>query len=271
MKKQIISVLATSFLALSLNAAVFATVDGEEITDQDVQAILAQMPQLAQGGITPEVKKQIIDQAIDRKLLAKEAMKSGIEKEKDFQDALVEVKKNLALEVWMKKAYDNVKVSDAEIKDYYEKNKEKLIDPKQAKARHILVKTEEEAKEIIASMKGLKDKALLDKFAEIAKTQSIDTGTGANGGDLDWFQERMMVPEFSKAAFGLKNGEMTQTPVKTMYGYHVILTEDHKGGATVKFEDAKARIQNGLHMEKFRATVSTKAQELKKSAKIIMK
>jgi parvulin-like peptidyl-prolyl isomerase len=270
MKKQIIGVLATAFLGLSLNAAVFATVDGEEVTDQDIQALLAQMPQLAQGGITPEMKKQIIDQAIDRKLLAAQAIKSGIEKEKDFQDALVEVKKNLALEVWMKKAYENVKVSDKEIKEYYDKNQDKLVEPKQAKARHILVKTEEEAKAIIAGLKNLKDEALLNKFIEEAKAKS--TGPSApNGGDLGWFNERGMVPEFSKAAFGLKKGEMTQAPVKTMYGYHVILTEDQKGGSKVSFEDAKPRIQNGLHMEKFRETVSAKAQELRKSAKIIIK
>lgn len=269
MKKQIISVLAAATLSISLNAAVFATVDGEQVTDQDIQAILSQMPQLAQGGITPELKKQIIDQAIDRKLLAKNAIKSGIEKEKEFQDALVEVKKNLALEVWMKKAYDNVEISDKEIKEYYDKNQDKLIEPKQAKARHILVKTEDEAKAIIASLKSLKGEALLNKFIETAKEKSTGP-SGPNGGDLGWFNERGMVPEFSQAAFGLKNGEMTQAPVKTMYGYHVILTEEQKGGSKVKFEEAKARIKNGIHMEKFRQNVSNKAQELRKSAKITL-
>ncbi|MBE0492044.1 MAG: peptidylprolyl isomerase [Sulfurospirillum sp.] len=270
MKKQILSIVTASFLALSLNAAVFATVDEDEINDQDMQAILAQMPQLAQGGITPDVKKQIIDQAIDRKLLAKEAMKSGIEKDKAFQEALVEVKKNLALEVWMKKVYDNVVVSEADIKKYYDENKNKLVDPKQIKARHILLKTQEDAKAVIAELKGLSGKALNDKFIELAKAKS--TGPSApNGGDLGWFNERMMVPEFSQAAFALKDGAMTQTPVKTSFGHHVILKEESKGGGVVKYEEAKERIKNGLHMEKFRVSVSDKAQELRKTAKIIIK
>ncbi|DAB34405.1 MAG TPA: peptidylprolyl isomerase [Sulfurospirillum sp. UBA12182] len=271
MKKQILSALAIATLGLSLNAAVYATVDGEEVTDKDMQMLMSQMPpQMFQNGVSPEMKKKLVDQAIDQKLLSKEAIQSGVEKEKEFQLALEELKKSIALDVWMKKVYKNVKVDEKDIKEYFEKNKDKLVEPKRAKASHILLKTEAEAKDIIKELSGLSGEKLNEKFAALAKEKSTGP-SGPNGGQLGWFDERSMVPEFSKAAFGLKSGEITKTPVKTEYGYHVILTEDKKGGNNITYEDAKARIENGLRMEKFQETVSKKAQELRKKANIVLK
>jgi parvulin-like peptidyl-prolyl isomerase len=271
MKKQLLSVLAVATMGLSLNAAVYATVNGEDVGDKDIQALMAQMPrQMFQNGVNAQMKQKLVDQAINQKLLAQHAMKTGIEKESEFKKALAEAKKTIALEVWMKKIYNEVKIGDKEMKAYYEKNKDKFVEPKRMKARHILLKTEADAKKIIGELKGLSGKALSDKFIALAKEKSTGP-SGKNGGELGWFRERGMVPEFSKAAFALKSGDYTKTPVKTQFGYHVILAEDKKGADTVTFDKAKRSIENVLRMQKFQKDVTKKAEALRKKAKIVLK
>lgn len=271
MKKQILSALAVATMGLSLHAAVYATVNGEDISDKDIQTLMAQMPaQMFQNGVNPQMKQKLVDQAINQKLLAQHAIKTGIEKENDFKKALEEVKKSIALEVWMKKVYNEVKVGEKEMQAYYDKNKDKFVEPTRMKARHILLKTEDDAKKIIAELKGLSGDKLTEKFTALAKEKSTGP-SGTNGGELGWFRERGMVPEFSKAAFALKPGEYTKTPVKTQFGYHVILSEDKKGAETVTFDKAKRSIENALRMEKFQKEVTQKAEELRKKAKIVLK
>ncbi|HWI48745.1 MAG TPA: peptidylprolyl isomerase [Rummeliibacillus sp.] len=147
---------------------------------------------------------------------------------------------------------DGVKVSDAEMKAYYEEMK------KEVKASHILVADEKTAKEI---------KAKLDKgedFATLAKKYSTDTGSQAAGGELGWFGPDKMVPEFTKAAYSLKKGEISE-PVKTSYGYHIIKVEDIRD-AKVKgtYEDNKAAIKKKLQLQK-----ADQSQLLSKVSKLI--
>lgn len=270
MKKAIIGSLATIAMSVSLSAAVYATVDGVEVTDKDVTSLLRAMPGAQYNQLAPEQQKRVIDQAIERKLLSKQAIKEGIEKDAEFKKSLSVIKNDLALEIWMKKVFNKVKVADKDIKAYFDKNKDKFVKPATAKARHIVVASEAAAKEIIAELKGLKGDALTNKFIELAKTKSTGP-SGKNGGDLGWFSAKQMVAPFSEAAFKQSKGEVTQTPVQTQFGYHVILTEDKKGGENVKFDEAKAQIENGLKMEKFRDDVAKKAAELRKKAKIVIK
>jgi len=107
-----------------------------------------------------------------------------------------------------------------------------------AHARHILVKTEEEAKKIIEALKGLKGEALKKKFIELAKSKSTGP-SGPQGGDLGTFTKGQMVPEFSKAVWALKPGEITTAPVKTQFGYHVIYLEDKKEAQPTPYEKVK--------------------------------
>lgn len=272
MKKQILSILAVATMGLSLNAAVYATVNGDEVTDKDIQVLMSQMPaQMFQNGVTPEMQKRLIEQAVDQKLLANEALKAGIEKEKEFQIALDELKKTIALDVWMKKVYKNVKVDEKDIKAYFDKNKDKMIEPKRAKARHVLLKEEADAKDVIKALAGLKGDKLTEKFTALAQEKSIDPGSKNSGGQLGWFAPNRMVKEFADAAFEMTPGTVSKEPVKSMYGYHVILLEDKKGASKVAYKDAKAKIEAALRMEKFQKSVSAKAEELRKKAKIILK
>ncbi len=270
MKRVIVGSLATLAMGISLNAAVYATVNGVEITDKDVASLMRTMPGAKYATLQPEQQQKVIDQAIERKLLAKEAFKSGIEKDVEYKKTLNSIKDDLALEIWMKRIFEKVKVSEADIKAYFDKNKDKFVKPATAKARHIIVADEATAKAIIKELKGFNGEALTTKFIELAKTKSTGP-SGANGGDLGWFNKKQMVGAFSEAAFGQGKGEVTKTPVKTRFGYHVILTEDKKGGEKVKFSDAKVQIENGLKMEKFRDNVAKKAKNLRKKAKIVMK
>jgi len=267
MKRKVLSAVAALLVAgSSLNAAVYATVDGKDVTTDDINVLLRSIPGAKFETLPKESQKRIIDQAIERKLLTKQAKKEGIQKDKEYKEALEKIKDELALEVWMKRKYEKINVSDKELKDFYNKNSDKFIQPAVVKARHILVKTEQEAKQIIKELSNAKGN-LTDKFIELAKTKSTGP-SGKNGGDLGWFNAKQMVKEFSEAAFALKKGEFTKTPVKTQFGYHVIFVEDKKDKEKVGFDKVKERILGSIKMEKFRDTVSKKAQELRSKAKI---
>lgn len=254
--------------AISLNAGVLATVNGQNITEKDINALMQGMQRgINYSKLPADTQKKILDQAIERKLLIDNAIKSGIEKDKDYKNALKELKNNLALDVWMKKQFDMIKVSDSEAKNYFKDNSDKFIKPARTKARHILLQNENDAKQIISELKGLSGKKLEDKFISLAKTKSKGPSS-KNGGDLGWFNEKQMVPAFSKAAFDLKPGTITKTPVKTQFGYHVIFSEDKEASKKSDFKDVKSQIEQGLKMEKFRDKVSKKAKSLRKGAKI---
>lgn len=270
MRKLLLGTLSLA-VAASLNATVLATVNGKNVTDADVKMLMGNM----QGKITyetlpKETKERVLEQAIERSLLIDNAIKTGISKTVEYDQALKRVKQDIALEIWMKRQFDNIKISDSDAKKYYQNNGDKFMQPKKAKARHILLKTEADAQAVIKELNGLSGKALEDKFVELAKSKS--TGPSAkSGGELGWFAENQMVKPFSEAAFALKKGEITKTPIKTQFGYHVILSEGQESSQKVDFEKAKEHIKNGLKMEQFKEKISTKAKDLRKKAKVVIK
>ncbi len=260
------------FVALSLVASsavadkVIAEVNGKKITTQDVAPMLAQSGMKFEQ-LPPQIKQKVVDQAIERELLKEKAIKSGIERTKEFQEALAKLKSDLALEVWMRKQFNSITISDKEAKEFYQKNIDKFKRPEMVHARHILVKSEEEAKKIIDELKKTPKDKLKAKFIELAKTKSVGP-SGKRGGDLGFFRKGQMVKPFSDAAFSLKPGEFTKTPVKTQFGYHIIYVEEKKAASTVPFEQVKEKIKQQLKMKKFQELVKKEAQKLKKSAKI---
>jgi peptidyl-prolyl cis-trans isomerase C len=147
-------------------------------------------------------------------------------------------------------------VKDADIKAEYDKYKAQVGD-KEYHARHILVGTEDEAKQIIAKLKGGA------KFEDLAK-QSKDPGSAANGGDLDWASPASFVPDFSKAMTSLKKGEVTETPVHTQFGWHVIKLEDVRPAKVPPLEEVKQQVAESLQQRKLAAY----REELMKKAKI---
>ncbi len=271
MKKVILSGIVAALLGMSLQAASYATVNGEEVTDQDIAVIMRAMQGAQFKDLPADAKQKIIDQAIERKLLISEALKSGVEKDKDYQEALKRAKGDLALEVWMGKIFNSIKVDAKEVKDYYDKNSEQFMKPAMVKARHVLLKTEDEAKDIIKQLDGLSGQKLVDKVTELANSKSSDPSAKQNGGELGWFAANQMVKPFSDAAFALKKGEFTKSPVQTQFGYHVILSEDSKGPEKATFDQMKGQIENAMKMDKFRMKVAEKGQALRQSAKVVTK
>jgi parvulin-like peptidyl-prolyl isomerase len=262
-------VLALTLLGTSsLSAKTYATVNGEKIEDSDIAAILSVLPGTKFNDLQKDQQKKVIEQAIEKRLLADKAMKSGIENEKIYQETLAKMKKDLALEIWMKKQFDAQKVSEAEIKDFYKKNSQMFKQPEMAKAKHILVKSEADAKKIIASLKKAKD--VKKTFVKLAAEKSTGP-SGPSGGELGWFDRSKMVKPFADAAFALKKGSFTKKPVKTQFGYHVIYLEDKKKAQSVSLEKAKKSIEQQLKVQKFQAHMKEVSKGLKAKADIKFK
>ncbi len=270
LKKRVLSSAIAACIALSgaLYAKDYAVVNGKKITDMDLKFILHSLGGVNFDKLPKDRQKKIIDQAIERRLLTQKAIKDGIEKDPIYKKTLESIKRDLALEIWMKKQYADISVTEKEVKDYYKKNADKFKRPELVKARHILVKSEKEAKEIIKELeKAGKGKKLEEKFIELAKKKSIGP-SGRNGGELGWFDRKQMVKEFSDAAFSLKKGEFTKKPVKTQFGYHIIYVEDKKPAGKIPFDKVENSIIAQLKLQKFKDKIQKLGKELRSKAKI---
>ncbi|MCH5322785.1 MAG: peptidylprolyl isomerase [Helicobacter sp.] len=267
MKKVVLSSIVAFALLQGVSfAKTFAKVNGEEVTEKDIAALMRAMPGVSYEQLPQEAKDQILNQAIERRLLIAEAKKEKVQNSKEFKETMATMEDDLMLEIWMRKAMDKVKVSEAEIKKFYDENKANFVQQDVVKARHILVTSESEAKQIIEDLKKAGGKAQ-EKFIELAKAKSRD-GSAQNGGDLGWFGKRQMVPEFADAAFKLKKGTFSQTPVKTPAGFHIIYVEDQKPQRTLAYNEVKDQIEGSLKMRKFRDEMRKEGEKIRKQAKI---
>jgi len=265
----------TSLLALSiitssaLASDILVTVNGKNITKQDAQAFVkSQAPQANFSELKPEEQKMITDRLVEKQLFTELAAKEGIDKKPEFQRNMEKIKEELLVNMWMKKQLDNAVVSDSEAKEFYDKNAAQFMGKATMHARHILVDVEKTAQEIIDTLKSLKGEALKTKFMELAKTKSTGP-SGPKGGDLGTFTKGQMVPEFSKAAWVLENGNITTAPVKTQFGYHVIYLETKEDAKPISYETVKEKIVTSLKQKQFAAKIAEVAKELKSKAKIV--
>ncbi len=262
------AIVASFFATALLNGAdVLATVNGVAIKKSDIQNIL-KLRGIDFDKLPKEQQKNIVNKMIERELLALTAKKAGVEKLPEYKKALENYKKDLLIRVWMDNLYKKTLVSESEAKKYYQEHKEKFKVPPSIHARHILVKSEEDAKKIIDELKKLKGDALKKKFIEIAKEKSIGP-SGKNGGDLGYFTKGQMVKPFEEAAFALQPGQITLKPVKTQFGYHIILVEDKKKEGIKKFDEVKNFIIMQLRQEEFNKKIKEILQNQKKAVKVV--
>jgi parvulin-like peptidyl-prolyl isomerase len=252
-----------------------ASVNGETITDRDLLPIIGQITNGRYRTLDEATQKRVqeiaLEQAVSRILLEAEAKKGGILKDKDFNEqlelAIKHLKRQLIADMWLKMELDKQSISIYEMKEFYKNNISEFKKPKQVHARHILLKTEAEAKYVIDLLSKYRGERLQSEFAESAK--KLSTGpSGPRGGDLGYFAEGVMVPEFNDAVFSMKVGEISKAPVKTNFGYHIIYVEDKKESETASFEEAKEAIEQKLRVEKFQKFVESKINYLKSKAKI---
>jgi parvulin-like peptidyl-prolyl isomerase len=271
MKKIILAIAAAS----AVYAATVVTVNGKNITDTQIQEVLMQGTQGRFDQLPDdkkaEISQRVIDGLISQELIYADAKKEGVLESTEYKNELANVmervKVQLASKVWEKRQFDKVKVASKDIKAYYKANPDEFMEKEKVRASHILVKTEDEAKAIIKEIGSLKGGALNAKFAEVAKAKSTGP-SGPKGGDLGFFGQGQMVPAFNDAAFAMKKGEMTKTPVKSQFGYHVILVTDKQEAKNLSFDEVKGFIEQKLKVEAFKEQMQNKMQELKKKATI---
>lgn len=268
MKKFLLASSLSIALATSLYAEVLAKAGNIEVTSSDLAPILEQASMNGDKNITKEEKKKIVENLLKYKLLLNKVKSSGIENSPEYKKQVELATDSIAFGLWQKKQFEDTKVSEAEIKKYYEDHKKDFLKPAEVKAQHILVKTEAEAKAIIAELEKTNPKNLEAEFTKLAKEKSIDPTAKKNGGEIGWFNKNMMVESFANAAFALKDKEFTKTPVKSQFGYHIIYKQASKPASEIPFDKVKDIIKMRLKQEKFQKDLENQANELYKAQKV---
>ena len=234
-----------------------ATVNGTPISQRTVDIIAKQGAGAGQPD-TPESRRTIIDQLALQMVAADEAVKKGLDKTPEVAEQITMMRQSILANAYVADLVKNGSVTDEQVKAEYDRIKA-TISGNEYKARHILVEKESDARDIIARLK--KDPGA---FAKLAMEKSKDQGSKAKGGDLGWFDTSRMVPEFGDAVSKLGKGKFTQEPVKTQFGYHVILLEDVKPIEAPPLEDVKPQLTQQLQQQ----NVKKQLDALKAGAKI---
>lgn len=239
-----------------------AKVGNVEITQADFEREIKNLPDFAQKMFESNSgKEKFLDELVKKEILYQEAVKKGFDKDSGYLKKVDDFKKITLVGILLEKEIEaKATVSEKDIKDYYEKHKEDFT-PSQIKASHILVKTEQEAKDIAERLNKGED------FAKIAKKSSIDTASAKNGGDLGFFSPGQMIPEFESAAVKLKKGEISGL-VHTQFGYHIIKVTDRKMGQPLEFEKIKGRLLQRLSAEKQKEIFDSYMDGLRKNYKV---
>ncbi|QNB47371.1 hypothetical protein BR63_14380 [Thermanaerosceptrum fracticalcis] len=302
MKKRLViaTLLILSLLVSACGSKVVATVNGEKITEPELKSRVEQVAAMYGYNLDSEqgkeirgfLEEQVLQSLIEEKVVlqvAKEKkisvkkedvqeelkkIKSQFPGDKEFQDFLKERKfaeKDLTVylehQLILNKLFDEVTkditTTSKDIKQYYEENKEEFFVPEQVKARNIVVKTEEEAKALIAELDKGAD------FAKLAVEKSIDPTAKQNQGDIGYFdKDAGLVEEFKTAAFALKVGEYTKKPVRSIFGYHIIKVEDRTPAKQSTFEEVKKELEERFVFEEKNEKFANYVDEVMEKAKI---
>ncbi len=227
--------LALPLVALAQNIAI---VNGKSVPKSRLDSVLQQAQRAGQQ-VTPEMQAQAKEQLVLREIFAQEAERRGVAQSADYKAQMELARQTILIRELFEDFKSKNPVTDADAKAEYDKFKAQNTGT-EYRARHILVESEDEAKAIIAQIKGGAS------FEDLAKSKSKDPGSGANGGDLDFAKPENYVPEFSKALMALQKGAMTEAPVKTQFGWHIIRLEDTRQAQFPEFDAVKPQIVQRL-------------------------
>lgn len=257
MKKSLSALSAAVLIASAPWAAAqnVAIVNGKPVPSARVEALVKQ---IEAGGrqVDDATRAQIKEEVVLREIFMQEAQKVGVANTPEFKNQMELARQTIMIRALFADYQKKNAVTDAEVKAEYDKFVAANAG-KEYKARHILVEKEDEAKAVIASLKKG------GKFEDIAKKQSKDSGSGANGGDLDWAPAASYVPEFSQAMIKLEKGQTTETPVQSQFGWHVIRVDDIREAELPKLEDVKPQVVQQLtqqKLQKYQASLREKAK-----------
>jgi len=240
-----------------------AKVGDVKITQADFEKKMKGLPDFTQkmfeGG---SGKERFLEELIKKEILYQEALKKGLDKDAEFLEKVKDFRKVSLIGLLLEREVEpKTKVTDQDVKSYYEEHKEEFAPVSQVRASHILLKAEEEAKKVLERLRRGED------FAQVATKTSIDTGSAKRGGDLGFISRGQTVCGFEAEAFRLKLGEISK-PVKTQFGYHIIKVTDKKMGEAIEFERVKDLILQYLSAKKQQEVFDSYIEELKKSYRV---
>jgi peptidyl-prolyl cis-trans isomerase C len=239
------------------NTPVVAKVDGAPIYQSEVDAFIADLGDRARQVPPADLQTQIVDRLIDMKLAGDKAHAEKLEQDPAVARRLYNGQETTLAEAYLEKAAQ-AQINDDVLKAKYDDLVKQAKPAEEVRARHILVKTEAEAKDIIKQLDKGAD------FEKLAKDKSTDPGSGSSGGDLGYFTKDKMVPEFADAAFKLDKGKYTETPVHSQYGWHIIQVLDKRSQPLPAFDAVKPQLNNLVLRDQERKVV----EDLRKGAKI---
>lgn len=236
---------------------VLAVVQGKEITEQVVLKFLNDLgPQIAMQFQSPEGMKRVVDELVNQEIIYLDAQEKGLDKEEEYIKELDRLKEGLMKQFAVNKLLKDINVTDDEVEEYYNDNKDRFKKPESIMASHILVEDEEKANEIVKEIKG-------GMSFEDAALKHSTCPSKEQGGNLGEFGRGQMVPEFDQAAFAMEVGPISE-PVKTQFGYHIIKVNNKNEGSTSSFEEVKDQLTQQLLGVKQQEFYLEKTNELKK-------
>lgn len=248
--------LSLALLAPLAHAQNIAIVNGKPVPKARAEALLTQITRSGQQERTPELEQQARDEAVLREILTQEAERRGLVQGAGYKEQMEVARQSILIRELFADFQKTNPVSDAEIQAEYDKAKAQAGD-KEYNARHILVDSEDEAKALIAKIKAGAS------FEDTAKASSKDSGSAPNGGDLGWATTGNFVPEFSKGMASLQKDQMTDVPVRSQYGWHIIKLVDTRALQLPSVADVKPQIVQNLSQQKlakFREDLRLKAK-----------
>ena len=238
-----------------METKIVATVDGKPIFLSEIIGMAQRLPEQYRKMSLEAVYPSLLTRAIDSKLVTLEGRRAGFSKDPDVKKRLLDVEDQIISEIFLTKTIGS-QVTEEALQKIYSETKSEMASGDQIKARHILLDSEEKAMEIIKKLQAG------GEFAKLASEYSTGP-SAASGGDLGWFGEEQMVPEFSKAAFALNPGDIVTKPVKTQFGWHIILVEDRKVSAPPSFDEAKEQLASTMSQKLLKELIETLRTKVK--------
>lgn len=227
---------------------VVATANGQPITEGEAAATLARMPPQFQQQPLPMVLPMIVQQIAIGRLIGERALEEGLGEDEEVKQRLEEAEAEIIQNIWIERQL-TAAVTDEAVEAEYEAYKLANPPADQVKARHILLESAEDATAVIEALNNGGD------FETLAAEKSIGP-SGPNGGDLGYFTKGDMVPEFAEAAFSLEPGSITETPVQTQFGWHVIKVEDRRTTAPPTLEEIRPELENSVRQTQLRTVIN---------------
>ena len=242
---------------------ILARVGSHDITEAEVLEFIKPFGQQAMMLYSSEQgRKMIIDDLISMRLYALDAEEKKLDQTPEFIENLATIKRTMLAQASMREVVKDVNITEDEVKKYYDNNPKLFTQPEQVHASHILVSSDETLAKVQEELKSGKS------FDVVAKEFSIDPGSAANGGDLGEFPRGVMVPEFEKAAFELKNPGDVSEPVKTQFGWHIIKLGERIPESVMPFEQVKSHIEQELREKKTQELLQARSKELESKCKV---